>query len=491
MADNERIAAEVLDAVGGKDNITSIAHCMTRLRINLKDESVPDDDRIKAIKGVLGCQWSGGQYQVIIGQNVPKVYDAIVKLGVSAGGAIDENLDADGSEEPWSAKRVGQAILNYLSKTMVAAIPVMMGAAMFRTIAVIAGPGMLNLWAADSEIYNLFYNWLYDAGYYFMPVYLGYSAAQQLGCSKMLGMMMGGILIAPDFVNIVTAAAETGQAFTSVYGIPAMLNTYSNTVLPILLCMPVLWQVEKLFKRVIPDMLSTVFIPFLTMFVMVPVGLCALAPIGSVLGNAIGGFMFSFGNAGGIATVLALMIIAALWEFIVMTGMHQVLLTLGIMQLLTLGSDSCVMVAGGIAQFATWGMAFGASLRLREPDERGANLGYFLSGLLGGVTEPALYGCGFKYTRCFSGMIAGGAIGGAIAGIFHVTTYVLGATNILGVVGFVAGGTFNMTMGCIASAVAFIAAAAISYTFGFTKEQLEADRQAAEEAAAKKAALKA
>ena len=238
-------------------------------------------------------------------------------------------------------------------------------------------------------------------------------------------------------------------------------------------------------------MLSTVFVPFLTMFVMVPVGLVALAPIGSVLGNAIGGFMFSFGNAGGIATVLALTIIAALWEFLVMTGMHQVLGTLGIMQLLTLGSDSCVIVAGGIAQFATWGMAFGAFLRLKEPDERGANLGYFLSGILGGVTEPALYGCGFKYTHCFAGMIAGGAIGGALAGIFHVTTYVLGATNILGVVGFVAGGTFNMVMGCIASAVAFIAAAAISYSFGFTKEQLAADRQAAEEAAAKKAALKA
>lgn len=296
MADNERIAKEVLAAIGGKDNVTSIAHCMTRLRINLKDESAPDDDKIKAIKGALGCQWSGGQYQVIIGQNVPKVYDAIVKLGVSAGGAIDENLDTNLPKKPWSAKRVGQAILDYLSKTMVAAIPVMMGAAMFRTIAVIAGPGMLNLWAADSDIYNLFYNWIYDAGYYFMPIYLGYSAAQQLGCPKMLGMMMGGVLIAPDFVNIVTAAAETGQTFTSVYGIPAMLNIYSSTVLPILLCMPVLWQVEKFFKRVIPDMLSTAFVPFLTMFVMVPVGLCALVPIGSVLGNAIGDFMFSFGN---------------------------------------------------------------------------------------------------------------------------------------------------------------------------------------------------
>ena len=252
MADNERIAAEVLNAVGGKDNITSIAHCMTRLRINLKDESVPDDDRIKAIKGVLGCQWSGGQYQVIIGQNVPKVYDAIVKLGVSAGGAIDENLDQDLEKKPWTAKRVGNAILNYLSKTMVTAIPVMMGAAMFRTIAVIAGPGMLNVWSADSEIYNLFYNWIYDAGYYFMPVYLGYSAAQQLGCSKMLGMMMGGILIAPDLITLVPAAADTGATTTSVYGLPAMLNTYSSTVLPILLCMPVLGQVEKLFKRITP-----------------------------------------------------------------------------------------------------------------------------------------------------------------------------------------------------------------------------------------------
>jgi PTS system beta-glucosides-specific IIC component len=491
MADNAQIAREVLDAVGGKDNITSIAHCMTRLRINLKDESVPDDDRIKAIKGVLGCQWSGGQYQVIIGQNVPKVYDAIVKLGVSAGGSVDENLDQNLEKKPWTAKRAGNAILNYLSKTMVTAIPVMMGAAMFRTIAVIAGPGMLNIWAADSEIYNLFYNWIYDAGFYFMPIYLGYAAAAQLGASRMLGMMMGGILIAPDLITLVTAAADTGATTTSVYGLPAMLNNYSNTVLPILLCMPVLWQVEKLFKRIIPDMLSTVFVPFLTMFVMVPVSLVVLAPIGSVLGNAIGNFMFSFGNAGGIATVIALTIIAAFWEFLVMTGMHQVLLTLGIMQLLSVGSDSCVMVAGGIAQFATWGMAFGAFLRLREPDERGANLGYFLSGFLGGVTEPALYGCGFKYTRCFAGMIGGGAIGGLIAGIFHVTTYVLGATNILGIVGFVAGGTFNMVMGCIASAVAFIAAAAISYSFGFTKEQLASDRQAAAEAKAKKAALSA
>lgn len=481
MADNKQIAEDVLAAVGGAANITSATHCMTRLRLNLKDQSVPNDDEVKKIKGVLGAQWSGGQYQVIIGQNVPKVYAEAVKLGAPGEGAIDENLDT-GIKEPLTPRTIGKNILNYLSKSMVALIPIMMGAAFFRTLAVVAGPDMLGLWAADSTEYNLFYNWLYNAGFYFMPIYLGWSAAKQLGASQTLGMMMGGVLIAPELINLVNAAAETGATTTAVYGIPAALNNYSSTVLPVLLCIPVLWQVEKLFKKIVPDILSTVFVPFLTMFVMVPIALVVLAPIGSVLGNLLGDFMFGLGNAGGIVSVVALVLIAAFWEFLVMTGMHQVLLTLGIAQLITLGSDSCVMVGGAFAQWATWGMAFGAFLRLKEKDEKGANLGYCLSGFIGGVTEPALYGCGFKYMRCFAGMIIGGAVGGLIGGIFHVTTYVLGATNVLGIINFAGGGTMNLVWGIVASVASFVVAAAVTFVFGFTKEQLEDDARAAAEA---------
>ena len=327
---------------------------------------------------------------------------------------------------------------------------------------------------------DFFYNWIYNAGYYFLPIYLGWAAAKQLGCSQPLGMMLGGVIIAPELMTLVNAGAETGVTTTMVYGfLPAQLNNYSATVLPMLLSMPVLMVVEKFMKKIVPDMLSTVFVPVGTMFVMIPVALCALAPIGSVLGNLIGNFMFGLGNAGGFVTVLALVVISALWEFLVMTGMHQVLLTLGIMQLLSAGSDSCVMVAGGIAQFATWGMAFGAFLRLKETDERGAQLGFALSGIVGGVTEPALYGCGFKYTRCLGAMIAGGAIGGLIAALTNVTVYILGATNILGLTGYVSGGTANMAWGCIASAAAFVSAAAIAFLFGFTKEELAADAEAA------------
>ena len=140
--DNKKIAEDVLAAVGGASNVTNVTHCMTRLRLNPEISPIPQRDEVKKIKGVLGAQWSSGQYQVIIGQNVPKVYDAAIALGVKGEGSIDENLDS-GTKEPLTLKTVGNKILNYLSKTMVMTIPIIMGAAMFRTIAVVCGDGML------------------------------------------------------------------------------------------------------------------------------------------------------------------------------------------------------------------------------------------------------------------------------------------------------------------------------------------------------------
>lgn len=478
MADNAKTATDVLAAVGGKDNVTNLIHCVTRLRFSLKDESIPDPDAVKKVPGVIGAQWSGGQFQVIIGQNVTKVYDECVRLGVGGAGAIDVD-EGDLAKFEWTPQNVGNAIINYLSKSMVALIPIMMGGAFFRVIAMIFGPMMLGLWTEDSQAYQLFNTWIYNAAFYFLPIYLGYSAAKTLNANTMLGMFMGGILIVPELV----ALAGAGEATTmSVYGIPAPVVSYAQTVLPILLCVPALNQVEKLMKRIVPDMLSTVFVPFLTMLIMIPVGYCALAPIGNTLGTLLGDGLFAFGNATGFVGVA---VIAALWEFLVMTGMHQVLITLGITQVLTNpAGDAAVMVGGSIAQWATWGMAFGAFLRLREKDEKMAQLGYSISGFIGGVTEPALYGTGFKYTRCLAGMVIGGAVGGALAGLFGVHVYMLGATNVLGALGY--GSPDNpssLPMGIVASVVAFAVAAAVTYLFGFTKEQLEEDKRTAERAA--------
>lgn len=477
--DNKKIAEEVLVAVGGADNITSVTHCMTRLRLNLKDQSAPNDAEVKAIKGVLGAQWSGGQYQVIIGQNVPKVYDEVVKLGVQDGGSVEENLDG-GAKEPLTLNSAASAILDYLSKSVATLIPIMMAAAMFRTIAAVAGPTMLNIWPADSLEYNLFNNWLYNAGFYFMPIFLGWSAAKQLGASQQLGMMLGGVLIAPELINLVSAAAETGVTTTSVLGLPAMLNNYSSTVLPILLCVPVMWQVEKFFKKVLPDALSTVFTPFLTMLVMVPVSLCILAPIGSVCGDVLGNFMFNLGNAGGIASILAIVVIGGVWEFLVMTGMHQVLVTLMMAMLVQNGFDACVSVGAMCASAACWGMALGGFLRIREKNEKSQMLGFFISGFVGGVTEPVLFGCGLKYPRTFAGLVIGGAAGGLVAALTGVKVFVAGNASVISAIAaFTGGGTANLMWGAISMVVSAAVAALVTYFFGFTKEQLVEDAEAA------------
>jgi PTS system beta-glucosides-specific IIC component len=222
---------------------------------------------------------------------------------------------------------------------------------------------------------------------------------------------------------------------------------------------------------------------------MVPIAYCALAPLGGWLGQGVGTVLFAFGEVGGF---LAVAVIGALWSFLVMTGMHQVLIVLAITQLLSSpAGDPCVTVGGMIAQWATWGIAFGAFLRLKNKEEKMAQLGFALSGIVGGVTEPEIYGTGFKYTRSLAGMVGGGFIGGALAGIFGVKVYMMGATNVLGVLGYVdtmGDNPNSFMMGCIASVVAFVVSAAVVFFFGFTKEQLAEDRAAAEAAKAAKAA---
>ena len=452
-------AAAIIESVGGKENITLASHCMTRLRLTLKDESLANDDVVKRIDGIIGVVHAGGQYQIIVGQSVPKVYEEVIKMtGLSAQEAIDENLDAPKDRSP---KGIGKAILDYLSGSMVPLIPIMMAAAMFKTIQVVFGPDLLKLFAADSNIYRLL-SFLYDAGFYFMPVYLGFSAARKIGASPVLGMYMGGILVAPALIEIVTG----GQPFT-VFGIPMRLVNYGSSVVPILLCVWILYYVEKFLRKIMPDALSTVFVPFCTMLIMVPLGLCLLAPLGSYIGDYVGKFFNMLSAHGGF---LAVAMIGAFWEFLVMTGMHTVVIIPAIMALFGGQPDACVIVGGGAATAAAYGMALGAFLRIREKKEKSLALGYLVSGLAGGVSEPVLYGIGMRYKRPFIALIIGGFVGGLYLGLTKVKAYMLGATNVLGwFIPYAQGGTGNLINGILGSVIAFLATAALTYFIGFDK----------------------
>ncbi|MCD8353582.1 MAG: PTS transporter subunit EIIC [Clostridiales bacterium] len=461
---NEQIASEVLKAVGGKENISFVTHCITRLRFNLKDMNLPNQDEIKAIDGVLGVLVSGGQFQVIIGQNVTKVYSALCsEAGIQEQAAVDENLDAP--KEKLTPKKVGSNIMSFLSGSMTPMIPAMITAAMFKTIQVAFGPDMLNLISETSDLY-LLCGFVYSSFFYFLPIFLGYTASKKLGLNPIMGIMATAVLLVPDFMSLATE----GASFT-VYGIPAATNDYSQTIVPALLSVWVLSYIEKFFKKIIPDMLSTIFVPFLSMLVLLPLELCLLAPLGSILGDYIGNGLLVFGDFGGF---IAVAVVAALWEFLVMTGMHQVLIVFGITCIATNGVDTFVLTAGGYATWAAFGMALGAFFRLKDKEQKSLSLGYFISGILGGVTEPVLYGIGFRYKRPFIAMAIGGFCGGLYAGIMHVGTYVMGATNFLSVLGYVSGGTANMVNGCIGVVIAFVVSAVLTYFIGSTKEDLAA-----------------
>ncbi len=463
MANNKKIAEDVLKAVGGVDNVSDAVHCMTRLRLTLKDQNLPNDEEVKKIPGVLGVARSGGQYQIIIGQNVSKVYDEVCKMGgFAVQASIDENLDKP-KEKP-TPKKIGTNIMDYMSSCMKPLIPILVTASMFRTIMVLGGPSMLGLFTKESNIYVLL-DFLYDGCFYFLPIYLGYTAAKKLGVHPCLGMYAGAILISPDFV----ALAGT-EGFT-VYGIPCITKNYSRSLLPIVLTVWVMSYIYKFFKKVVPDSLSVIFAPFLTMAVMVPIEFCALAPLGTVLGDGLGNALVAFGNVGGFAAVT---LVAAAWEFLVMTGMHSPLNVFALTCLLSNGYDQFVMVSACCATWAAFGLALGAFLRLKNKSEKGLALSYFISGFFGGVTEPALYGIGFKYKKPFIALAIGGGLGGLYAGLTHVTIYVKGATNFLNLAGYVGGGTANLVNGVISCMIAMFGTAALTYLFGFNKEDLKA-----------------
>ena len=191
--DNKQIAQSVLELVGGASNVTTATNCMTRLRLTLKDNNLADVEKIKKVKGVLGAQFAGTQLQVIIGQNVPKVLDEFIAIsGVARGAEVKENLDAP--KEKLTPKVVGNKILDYLSGSMVQLIPLLMGSGLFRTFAVILGPQMLNIVTETDPVYTFFYTTLFEAGMYFLPIYLGYAAAKKIGATPVLGMLLGGLL---------------------------------------------------------------------------------------------------------------------------------------------------------------------------------------------------------------------------------------------------------------------------------------------------------
>ncbi|MDO5601389.1 MAG: PTS transporter subunit EIIC [Oscillospiraceae bacterium] len=473
-----KLAEAILQAVGGKENVSGVSHCMTRLRFNLKDESVPQESVIKQIPGVLGLMNAGGQLQIIIGQTVDKVYEQICGLaGLQQGEQINENLDTPKPDEPkakkkWTVGSFFKGMMDGLSGCLTPLIPLLMAASLFKMLAAVFGPGMLNLIAADSDLYTLF-TFVGDAGFYFFPIVIGYTAAKKFGATPVIGMFLGAIMLHPTF----TGMAAEGASFT-VFGIPCAVSNYASTIVPIILCVWVLSWIEKFLKRWLPTALKILFVPFLSVLIMVPITLCVLAPAGAFIGNYICNFLLGFANLGGVFSILAVALVSALWQYLVFTGMHLVLYSALIFVFTAEGSESLVLPGAIMGSLAVAGMCLGAMIRVKNKEERSLCVGYFVASIIGGVTEPGLYGLGIRYKRPLIGMTAGAFAGGLYCGIAGVTATTLTATaNFLCLTGFVGGSAANLVNGIIAGVISFAVATVVTYFTGFKKDSPALQKQ--------------
>lgn len=456
--DYPALAKTIVRLVGGKENVTQVIHCQTRLRFNLVNQELAKEADLKSTNGVLGVVRAGVQLQVVIGADVANVFDEVVKITGGGGASVDA---AEAPKEKLTLKRVGSAVLDGLSGSLGPIIPVITTCAFFKMLTSLLGPDMLNILGAESSL-NILLTFVGDAGFYFFPVIIGYAAAKKFKTSPILGILLGCVMMHPTFIGLV------GQEF-SVFGIPCNVQNYGSTVLPIIMSVWVMSYVEGFFNKVVPTSIRSVFAPAFTITVMLPISLCLLGPAGAFLGNyVVAGLLGLQGLIGFLGTA----IIAGLYPLLVMTGMHMVLITALFQVFASQGYDGFAGPALTCASFAVMGVCIGAFLRLKDKEQKALAAEFSITAVVAGTSEPCLYGICTRYKRPFIGLILGGFAGGLYAGITGViSANLVPSTNFLSALAFTGATTTNLVNGLIACGVSVAAAAAGTYFLGFDKNE--------------------
>lgn len=445
----DELAKKIIALVGGEANIANVTHCITRLRFNLKDESKADTEAIRSTPGVVGVTSANGQYQVIIGAEVTQVYEKVA--------AQLHNLEG-GSAAP--AKQEGSFVsrlIDTITGIFTPILPPLTAAGMLK--AVLAILVAFKLVDSASSTYQVV-NFMADATFYFLPILLANSAAKKLGCNPYLAMMLGGILIHPNFVSMVTASKETGDAIT-VFGLPIYNATYSSSVIPILLGVLLMSKVEPLANKFAPKAVRFFTAPLITMLVVGIATLCVLGPIGYVISNILAS---AINGLSAIAPWLAPTIIGALLPFLVMTGTHHALTPIGINNRMTIGFDTIIypgQLASNIAQGAA---ALAVSFKTKNMELKELTSSTGITAVCG-ITEPVLYGVTMKIRTNMIAAMVGGGVGGFFMGLLNTKNYSGGSPGLLTLPSYIGldAPMSNFYFACAGAAIAFVVGFVVSF----------------------------
>jgi len=437
----EQQAATILKKVGGAENITNVGHCATRLRFNLVDESKADTDGLKATEGVVGVVSKGGEYQVVIGAEVSQVYEKMQKLLPEGSGSKRGNEEVKGN---WFER-----FISTITGIFTPILPPLTASGMLK--AVLAVLVAFNLVSKESSTYQVI-NFMADATFYFLPILLANSAAKKFGCSQMLAMMLGAMLVHPNFVSMVSAAKEAGTTI-SIFGLPIYNATYSSSVIPVVLGVWFMSLVEPIADRISPKAIKFFTSPLITMLVTGIVTLCVLGPIGYIIGNALATAVNTISN---IAPWLMSTVLGAFLPFLVMTGTHHAITPIGINNRLTIGYDSVIypgQLASNVAQGAA---ALAMSLKTKNSTKKQLASATGITAVCG-ITEPVLFGVTMKNKTNMIASMIGGGIGGFFMGLVGTKNFSGGSPGLLTLPSYLSSDypISNFVYACVGAAIAF------------------------------------
>ena len=433
-------AQQIVDALGGPGNISALTHCATRLRFELNDASAVDQSVVDAIPGVLGSvPQSGDRFQIIIGGAVQSMFTDIQNLpsmsgggAASGGGQSDADVKAAARSKARGKNAWLDAFFEYLSNSFRPLLGVLLGASLvIAFMAVLDALGYIDFREINEPLSAgwIFMNTIWKSVFFFLPLAVAYNASKALNIDPWVGFSVMAALMTPDFVrlsnpesvsstvcvpNVIEGAAPACTA--TIFGIPMPLNDYSGAVFVPLIMVAVLALVYKLAQRIIPENVHLVFVPFISMVIMVPVSAFLIGPLGIWIGTTIGQGL-SWLNTS--APFIFALFIPMLYPFLVPLGLHWPLNAIMLANISTLGYDFIQgpMGAWNFACFGATAAVLVISMRERDREMRQTATGALAAGLLGGISEPSLYGIHLRFKRIYPRMLVGCFAGGAIIAI--------------------------------------------------------------------------
>lgn len=460
---NKELAELIIDKIGGAENISQSWHCITRLRFNVVDAKKVKLEEIKELDGVMGAQFQGGQFQVIIGSEVANVFNELSQL-------LDGNMN-DGEQPAGNKGNILEQIFDVISGIFTPILAAITGSGLLKGIMAILV--VCNALSPDSSTYIVL-NAISDATFHFLPFLIAFSAANKFKTNPSLAVALAGVLMYPSFMELAAAGEVTSLKFLGILNIP--INSYASSVIPIILGVWLLSYVEKYTKKIVPNSLSIIFVPLICLLVTAPILLAFIAPLGVMIGSYLESFFTMLFNIAG---PLAGALMGGLMPVIVITGMHYAFFPGTFASLGKFGYDIMLLPLNLVANLAQAGATLGVFFKTKDSKMKQLAFSSFIPAVFG-ITEPAIYGVTMKLKKPFYASMIGGAVGGAIFGTFTVKTFSFAVPGILAIPTYIEQGTNNLLFAVLGILSSFVVGFVMTLVLAFDVETPSTNKEVKE-----------